>query len=85
MPGTKEGCSGEQGIDHSSRGLPESSCGERQISRWFYYGLNVMIIEVITYPHLSGTVSIWMINYITLPIIGHRVSVQSEGAHGQDI
>lgn len=38
-----------------------------------------MIVKMITYSHLSGTVSIWMINYITFPILGHRVRAQSEG------
>lgn len=36
------------------------------------------------YPYLCGIVSVWMMNSITLPIIGHWLSAQSEGALRQD-
>ena len=44
-----------------------------------------MISKVIVYPYLLGILSVLMVNYIILLIIGNMVNIQNEGTHGQGI
>lgn len=63
------------------RGVYQSLVMERDKSPGdFQYGLSFTINRWLWQggPHLSGIVSICMINYITFPIVRHRVSTQCE-------